>query len=375
MVAINHTERLEHRVAELAGRSEAVAVGRAAWGLYTLLSIWKKGNLPQKIALPSFLCQSPLAAVLLAGWEPEFCDVELETGNVSVVEWQRVIDSGVQAVLFVHLFGNVGDAGHVADLCRTRGVYFVEDAAQSFGGAWEGQQCGSHGDAAIISFGHTKTIDVGQGGLVLASDAKLAEEIRNFEGHYADFRSDTFPVVRQFRERFYAARRQLGTALGTARENFRGLVRIYAPLIPARWNPEVSEEILARIKSLASVVRERREKNEIYKEILRGTALVPLKMSLGSTPWRAVFRLPGIGWAEQEVISEAVRNEGVDISNWYIPSHWLMDVAVVSVGKLESTERLAKEIFQLWVDDGTGPDKVTRAASVLSSKLDQMGYG
>lgn len=374
-MSTSNTTELERRVATLTERSTAVAVGRSAWGLFGLLSIWRKDSVPQKIALPSFLCQSPLVSVLLAEWEPEFCDVDPETGNVPTTEWRRVIDSGVDAVFFVHLFGNVGDAGHVADICRARGIYFIEDAAQSFGGAWEGRACGSYGDAAIISFGHTKLIDVGHGGMVLTNDSKLTNEIRNFENNYSRYIPDISTVTRQFREMFYAARRQLGSTPEVAKEGFKGLAHICAPLIPARWKPEVSEEILARLDCLDSLVRERREKNEIYRDMLRDTALTPLSMSPGSVPWRAVFRLPGIGWAEQETISEAVRMEGVDISNWYIPSHWLMEDTCVPVETLESTERISKEIFQLWIDDGTDRDKVKHAASMLTIKLNGAGYG
>lgn len=370
-----NTTKLEHRVAELTERSEAIAVGRAVWGLFTLLSIWRKKSIPQKIALPSFLCQSPLVAVLRAGWEPVFCDVDPETGNVSATEWQRVIDSGIHAVLFVHLFGNVGDAGRIAETCRKRGVFFIEDAAQSFGGTWDMRPCGSYGDASIISFGHTKLIDVGHGGVVLTNDFKLAQEVRNFEGSHSEHIADTSVVAKQFREMYYAARHQLGSAPGNAKKDFKGLVRIYEPLIPARWKPEIADEILARLNHLDSAVRERREKNEIYKDMLRDTALVPLNMSPGSVPWRAVFRLPGIGWGEQEVISEAVRMGGVDISNWYTPSHWLMADACAQAEILESTERISKEIFQLWVDDGTDREKIKHTASVLAIKLNEVGYG
>lgn len=350
-------------------------MGRAAWGLFTLLSIWKRENKLQRIALPSFLCQSPLAAVLLAGWQPEFCDVDPETGNVSDSEWQRVIDSGVHAVLFVHLFGNVGDAGRIADLCRVQDIYFIEDAAQSLGGAWCGRPCGSYGDAAIISFGHTKLIDVGHGGMVLANDPNLANEIRKFEGNYS-MRAPNDPfVAKQFREMFYAARHLLGHSPKAAREGFKGLMHIYESLVQSTWKPEVSEGVLERLNNLGSAVRARREKNEMYRDMLRDTALIPLNLSPESVPWRAVFRLPGATWAVQEAISEAVRKEGVDISNWYIPSHWLMEEASVSAGALASTERLSKEIFQLWVDDLTDSEKVRHTASVLIGKLDEVGYG
>ncbi|WP_363928377.1 DegT/DnrJ/EryC1/StrS family aminotransferase [Thiobacillus sp.] len=375
MVPVNSTTRLERCVAELAGRNEAVAVGRAAWGLFALLSLLKRGGEPQRIALPSFLCQSPLAATLLAGWRPEFCDVDPATGNVPDAEWMRVIEAGVQAVLFVHLFGNIGNAGRIAELCHARGIFFIEDAAQSFGGNWEGRPCGSHGDAAIVSFGHTKLIDVGHGGMVLANDRRLANEIREFESNSSGRQLNEASVAKQFRELFYAARRQLGNSPDRAREAFGGLIRVYEPLLPTRWKPEVATQLLIRLGDLVPAVAARREKFEIYRDALRSSALIPLAFSGESVPWRAVFRLPGAHWSEQEMISEAVRAEGVDISNWYIPSHWLMERPGLPAGALPSTERLSQEIFQLWLDDRTGPERVRHAAHVMVRKLEEAGYG
>lgn len=125
---------------------------------------------------------------------------------------------------------------------------------------------------------------------------------------------------------------------------------------------------------LDSAIRKRREKNEMLKEALNDTALVPLCMSEGSVPWRSVFKIPGISWSEQDKISDAVRMEGVDISNWYIPSHWLMEDFSGPSLKLESTERLSKEIFQLWIDGSTNEKSVKQAATVLTIKLEELGY-
>ena len=357
----------------MTGRSDTVMVGRAASGLSTLLSIWKEDGIPKKIALPSLLCQSPLAAVLYAGWEPVFCDIDPETGNVPLNEWMRVINHGVHAVLFVHLYGNVGDAGRIAAICRSRNVYFIEDAAQSLGGSWEGQPCGSFGDASIISFGHTKLIDVGHGGAVATDDPDLANEVKTTESRRTEYPPNPETIANNFRENFYAARRQLVSNPGRGAEYFRGLIDSYMPLVAVRWRPEVSEDILHRLETLDTLVRERREKYELYKALLRDTPLAPLRMSLGSVPWRAVFRLPGIDWAVQNAISEAVRKNGVDLSNWYIPSHWLMqDQHESGIDLLRSTEQLSQEIFQLWIDAKTDKDEIKRAACVFAATISAM---
>ena len=374
MMSYSSTTKLEKRAAELTSRSEAVAVGRAAWGLFTLLRIWKEENKIQKIALPSLLCQSPLAATLLAGWQPEFCDVDPETGNVSNAEWNRVIDLGVHAVLFVHLFGNVGNAGHIADICLSKGIFFIEDAAQSFGGSWGTQPCGSFGDASLISFGHTKPIDVGHGGMVLTNDSKLATAIRIFINTYSMPVSDTSYFANKFREMFYLARRHLVTNPEAGRQRFKGLLLNYEPLIPSRWNPELAEKIFQMMNRLESEVCRRREKDELYKGILCDTNLVPISMSNGSVPWRAVFRLPDIDWVKQNIISEAVRKEGVDISNWYIPAHWMTLTEIVPSLSLGSTELLSKEIFQLWIDDKTDIGCIRRNCRIFKKVLNEVVY-
>jgi dTDP-4-amino-4,6-dideoxygalactose transaminase len=369
----NNTLKLEREIEKLTLRTDAIAVGRAAWGLFALLSIWKTTNKSQKIALPSFLCQSILAATLLAEWEPEFCDVDLTTGNVSHSEWQRVLDLGIDAIFFVHLFGNVGDAAFVAEACKKKGIYFIEDACQSFGGSWNNMPVGTFGDASIISFGYTKLIDVGQGGMILTNDSGLANTVRNFK-EYCRPMPNAFNISKKFKEMFYMARNQLVKDPILARKNFKGLISIYQPLISSVWKPELAEKILLQLKHLDTAILQRRVKNELFREALYGTALVPLSMSEGSVPWRSVFKIPDINWQEQEKISNAVRKKGVDISNWYIPSHWLMEDSVDPMVKVESTERLSKEIFQLWIDNSSNKKKVNQTAIVLRLILEEFGY-
>lgn len=365
---------LEERVAALTLRRSAVFVSRAAWGLLQILSILRKPNVSQRIAIPSFLCQSPLAAVLRAGWTPMFCDVDPGTGNVSDSEWERVIGNGVDAVLFVHLFGNVGDAKRIAETCRGKGILFIEDAAQAYGGHFGGRAIGSHGDVAIISFGHTKLIDVGQGGMVVTDHIELASEIRMRSENYADYVADGATLSNTYRKMFYAARGQLGTMPQTARERFGGLLRIYEPLLATPSNPDVAGEILLKLNDLDRMTGGRREKALMYCEQLKDTALIPLKIPEGSVPWRVAFRLCGIDWSTQQSISDAIRKEGIDISNWYIPSHWLMEDSFELDETLVETELLSKEIFQFWVDEKTNLDAVAKAAQVTTHVLCEFGY-
>lgn len=364
----NKTFQLENELATLVGRAVAVAVGRAAWGLYILLSIIKKKYSSNRIAIPSFLCQSPLAAVLMAGWEPVFCDVDINTGNVSVAEWNRVIDLGVDAILFVHMFGNVCDPDEVLAICRQKNIFFIEDAAQSLGGAWKGRLSGSFGDASLVSFGRTKLIDVGGGGMVLTNNPHLAKEIRLFDFMGPAPHPDKDRISQKFIADFYHARHQLASQLGLVANPFAGLIHAYKCLLPSRWNNQLTETIFFKLSKLHTLVNNRREKNYLYQNALKGTKLIPLEFSPESVPWRAVFRLPNIDWLQQSKISIDVREQLVDISNWYIPSNLLMDQNKL-IDELVSTNQLSREIFQLWLDENVDVDKLERAANALSNAI------
>jgi dTDP-4-amino-4,6-dideoxygalactose transaminase len=82
-------------------------------------------------------------------------------------------------VIVVHIGGLVApDIGAIADLCRERGIWLVEDAAHAQGSTAHGRQAGSFGRAAAFSFYPTKVMTSGEGGMIVTDDAALAEEAR-----------------------------------------------------------------------------------------------------------------------------------------------------------------------------------------------------
>ena len=79
--------------------------GRASHSIYTLLCILREVK-KNKIAIPTIVCQSILSAVIEAGWEPYFCDIDIRTGNVPLNEFKLAYKKGVRFFLHVQLYGN-----------------------------------------------------------------------------------------------------------------------------------------------------------------------------------------------------------------------------------------------------------------------------
>src|SRR5579859_649547 len=84
------------------GAAQALPAGRAALGLIAVLEAWKgSGN---RVALPAAVCHQVVSAVLAAGCEPFFCDVDPSDGLVPEQEWQRARAAGASVALVVHLY-------------------------------------------------------------------------------------------------------------------------------------------------------------------------------------------------------------------------------------------------------------------------------
>ena len=99
-------EDLFQSISKINSHSYFMPVGRAAWAIFASLKIHSI-NKKQVIAMPSFICQSVVAAAIAAGWEIMFLDININNANVSSDEYLRAIqENKIDAILFVHLFGN-----------------------------------------------------------------------------------------------------------------------------------------------------------------------------------------------------------------------------------------------------------------------------
>ena len=83
--------------------------------------------------------------------------------------------------LLTHIGGWVNpDIQAIAKLCKEKGVALVEDCAHSLGSTLNGQHTGTFGDAGVYSLYATKTIPVGEGGIIVTKDHDLHQMLEKF---------------------------------------------------------------------------------------------------------------------------------------------------------------------------------------------------
>jgi dTDP-4-amino-4,6-dideoxygalactose transaminase len=89
-----------------------------------------------------------------------------------------------EAVVPVHLFGQVAPVEAIGKIAADAGVPMIEDAAQSQGARRHGRAAGSFGLAAGTSFYPGKNLGAaGDAGAVLTSDAEVARQVRVIAAH------------------------------------------------------------------------------------------------------------------------------------------------------------------------------------------------
>lgn len=136
-----------------------------------------------EILVPSLTAFPSVEPMIHVGAKPIFCDVD-ETLTIDVEDARKRITDRTVGILPVHLYGRPANLDAVMEVASERGLWVLEDCAQSHGARWRGKRTGSFGRYAAFSFYPSKNLTVyGDGGAVACEDAKIIEMIQMLQNH------------------------------------------------------------------------------------------------------------------------------------------------------------------------------------------------
>jgi perosamine synthetase len=118
-------------------------------------------------------------AIIYAGAVPVAVDSEPETGNLDLDLVESLITERTRAIMPVHLFGHPVDMDRLMEIAARHDLIVIEDAAEAHGAEVRGRKAGSFGQLACFSFYANKIVTTGEGGMVLTSDDRVAERMRD----------------------------------------------------------------------------------------------------------------------------------------------------------------------------------------------------
>ena len=107
-----------------------------------------------------------------------FVDINPETYQMNTSDLASLITERTKAIIPVHLFGHPAPVDEIKKICRGKDIQIIEDVAQAPLAKLNGQTVGTFGSFSCFSFYPSKNLGAyGDGGLVLTSNAQLAESV------------------------------------------------------------------------------------------------------------------------------------------------------------------------------------------------------
>jgi CDP-4-dehydro-6-deoxyglucose reductase, E1 len=132
---------------------------------------------PGDEVIVSGLCwPTTLTPLLNHGLQPVFCDIDLQTLNISVATVEAVRTGATRAIVAVPVLGNPEGLEELSRYCSSTGLALIEDACESLGAVSAcGRRVGTFGLVASFSFYFSHHISTIEGGAVLTDSAELAD--------------------------------------------------------------------------------------------------------------------------------------------------------------------------------------------------------
>lgn len=177
-----HLRAFEEQLAQLTGRRHVVAVNSCTDALYFAFVALGIGA-GDEVLVPDFSFAATASSVLRTGAVPVYVDIGDEY-ELDLAHARELLSERTRALVFVDLYGRMGDAAAIEAFAAEHGLLLVEDAAQSFGGVRDGRAAGSVGAASCFSFDPTKVVSApGSGGALLTDDDEVAWTARTLRTH------------------------------------------------------------------------------------------------------------------------------------------------------------------------------------------------
>jgi dTDP-4-amino-4,6-dideoxygalactose transaminase len=165
---------LEDAAAQRCEVEHVVAVASCTAGLMlTLQALGTAG----RVVLPSFTFAASAHAVIWAGGQPSFAEIDRRTLTLDPIDAASLSD-GASAMTATHVYGTPCDVDALAAVAESAGIPLIYDAAHALGSRRAGRPVGGFGTAEVFSMSPTKVAVAGEGGLVATDNAELAHAIR-----------------------------------------------------------------------------------------------------------------------------------------------------------------------------------------------------
>jgi len=186
----------EQDIIDYTGVNAATALvsGTSAIHLALIMLGIKQNDL---VLASTFTFSATINPICYQGAIPILIDSEKDTWNMSPELLEKAIKENIakgkkpKAIILVHLYGMPAKLAEIVAIAAKYDTPLIEDAAESLGATYKGNQTGTFGALGLYSFNGNKIITTSGGGMLVAKDKKytdkalfLATQARDNAPHY-----------------------------------------------------------------------------------------------------------------------------------------------------------------------------------------------
>lgn len=331
-------DAFEREIGNYLGVEHAIGVSSGTDALLLALMALGIGPGAEVITTP-YTFFATAGCIVRAGARPVFIEIDPRTFNLDVAKIEAKITDRTRAIMPVHLFGQACELTSLVDLCKARGLYLIEDAAQAIGAKFHGQSVGTLGDFGCFSFFPSKNLGAfGDAGLLVTRDAALARTARLLRAHGAS-------------------------------------PKYIHALVGANFRIDALQAALLRVKlpHLDQWTEGRRTNAESYDRLFAAAGLPASRLT---TPHRAepghIYNQYVIRTDRRDALKAHLQSEGIGCEVYYpLPMHLQQCFADLNykAGDFPESERASQESLALPIFPELGDERLQRVATTVIAFL------
>ena len=179
----HRAKTLEEEVAQKFGVRYALALSSGTAALITAMAAAGLGP-GDEVIVPGYTFIASMSSIIFCNAVPILAEVDASL-TLDPRDVEARITPHTRAILAVHMIGNPCDLEALGRIAKKHKLLLIEDTAQAFGGTYRGKSLGTIGTIGTYSFNIFKTINAGDGGMVVTDDEELYQKAFGYhdQGH------------------------------------------------------------------------------------------------------------------------------------------------------------------------------------------------
>ncbi len=185
MSGIDVTMKFESEFAAWQGTQFALGCNNGTAAIHSALFGLHVGK-SDEVICPNMTYWASALPCFSLGATPVFADIDPETLCIDPADIEHRITPRTKAIVVVHYAGYPADMDPILAIARRYNVKVLEDVSHAQGGLYKGRKLGSIGDVGAMSLMASKSLAIGEAGMLVTNDREIYERAIAF-GHYERF--------------------------------------------------------------------------------------------------------------------------------------------------------------------------------------------